>query len=143
MRKLFSTLLALTLIVSATSILAISASAYEYVESDCFYIYKGGGPAVSNRFSKKWDEKRAPMYTRVARNDDSSITWLASETVYWRGRSETLARATELGASSVRVERDLPYLSGYGARLTEYTMAAEYADSNPYTQLDLIISWVA
>lgn len=48
-----------------------------------------------------------------------------------------------LGTSNVTTERNLSYQSGYGARLTSYTIAAEYDSSNPYTHLEVIIGWVS
>jgi hypothetical protein len=142
MRRLISGLLALMLVVGTTgSIITPASAAYEYLEYDYFYIYKGGEPAVSDKFAKKWDDQYAPMYTHIGKYPGSSINWLSSETVYWRGRSASLARATELGTSNVETDRDLAYLSGYGTRLSEYTIAAEYASSNPYTNLEVIIYW--
>lgn len=143
MRKLFSGLLALVLVMGVTGSIVTPASAYEFVETDYFYIYKGGNPAVSNKFMEKTDDHRAPMYTYIAKYPGSDINWLSSETVYWRGRSESLARATALGTSNVATERNLSYQSGYGARLTSYTIAAEYDSSNPYTHLEVIIGWVS
>lgn len=144
MRRMISSLLALMLVVGSIGGTMITpASAYEYVETDYFYIYKGGAPAVSNNFMKKWDDQRAPMYTYIAKYPGSSINWLSSETVYWRGRSESLAKATSLGTANASTERNLSYLSGYGARMTSYTIAAEYDSSNPYTHLEVIIGWVS
>lgn len=143
MRKLFSGLLALLLAVGIASSTVTPASAYEFVETDYFYIYKGGAAAVSNKFMLKWDDVRGPMYTYIAKYPDSTINWLSSETVYYRGRSETLARATALGSATGFKEADLSYLSGFGARMSSYTMAAEYDSSNPYTKLEVIIGWVS
>lgn len=142
MRRLFSGLLALLLIVGTGSIVApANATAFvEYVYTDYFYIYKGGGPAVSEKFMRKNDNGPA-MYTCVSKYGKSTIEWYSSETVYWRGRSESLAKATELGSTNVETERELYYLSGYGTYGSKYTIAAEYASDNPYNRLEVIISW--
>lgn len=141
MRRLISGFLALLLVLGVSSVITPANAMVEYMEYDYFFIYKGGPPAISNKFVTKWDDQRAPMYTAVWKYPGSDIDWLSNETVYWRGRSETLARATALGTTNVGVERNLSYLSGFGTRLTEYTIAAEYADSNPYTKLEVIIYW--
>lgn len=149
MSKLFSGALALTLTAcclgtlpaTAASIPDSSTRGQEYMEYDYFYIYKGGGATVSDVFAKKWSETDV-MDTTVLKAPGSTINWLTSETVYWRGRSETLARATELGTTNKPIyNKELGYLSGYGTRLSEYTIAAEYAEDNPYTHLELIIYW--
>ena len=144
MRKLFSCLLALVLTVGVTGTIITPASATsrpELVETDIFYVYKGGGPAVSNKFMKKTDNSDG-MYTEVT-NFSSSIKWLSSEVLYWRGRSESLARATELGTTNEPTWRGLSYLSGYGTYGSKYTVAAQYADSNPYTHLEVLIAWIS
>lgn len=143
MRRLFSGLLALMLVVGSAGSLATRArAASEYMEYDAFLIYKGYGATVSNTFAKKWDSVCADMVTAVFKSPETSINWLSSERVYWRGRSDTLAKATELGETYVEVENyPLAYLSGYGTRLSEYTIAAQYDDSNPYTKLELWIYW--
>lgn len=148
MRKLFSSVLALALTVCSLAALPTAASALEpttrgqeYMEYDYFYIYKGGGAAVSDVFAQKWNDNKE-MNTTVLKAPGSTINWLTSETVYWRGRSETLARATELGTTNKPIyNHKLGYLSGYGTRLSKYTIAAEYAEDNPYTHLELIIYW--
>ena len=141
--KLLSGLFALMIAAATVCATAVPVNAqYELVESDYFYIYKGGGAAVSDKFMKKNDGSPT-MYTAVCKYGLSTIEWYTSETVYWRGRSETLAKATELGTTNVETEKDLSYLSGYGIKGSKYTLAAQYASDNPYNRLGLIIHWVS
>lgn len=142
MRKLFSTVLALALTVCTVAALTTSASANsEFMEYDYFYVYKGGGAIVSDVFAQKWSDSQK-MKTTVVKEPGSTINWLSSETVYWRGRSETYGQATTLGtANGPEYDYMLTYLSGYGQRLSKYTIAAQYDDDNPYTHLELRIYW--
>ena len=142
--KLLSGLFALMIAAATVCATAVPANAaVEYMEYDYFYVYKGQGAQVSDKFVKKWDEKRAPMYTAIYKMPGSTVEWYSTETAYWRGRSSTLANATELGSTNVGTERNLSYLSGYGTRLSQYTIAAQYASDNPYNRLELIIYWDA
>ncbi len=70
MRKLFSCLLALVLTIGVTGTIITPASATsrpELVENDYFYVYKGGGPAVSDKFMRKTDYSDS-MYTEIETN---------------------------------------------------------------------------
>lgn len=145
MRKLFSCLLALVLTIGGTGTIITPASAAarpELVGSDYFYVYKGGGAVVSDEFMQKTDSTPS-METHVLNHSPESTKWLSSEVLYWRGRSESLARATDLGTSNQPAVRDLTYLSGYGIYGSKYTVAAQYADSNPYTHLEVLIWWIS
>lgn len=139
-RRLFSSLLALALMLCVTGGIATPANAAEYMEYADFHIYKNGGSVVSDVWAQKTSGPSVPMETTIVKAPGSTVNWLPSETVYWRGRSSSYAKATTLGeANQSLTDRELNYLSGFGTFGTYYTLAAQYADTNPYTHLEIWI----
>ena len=139
MRKLFSIMLVGTFLMS---LLTLSASA-AYSVSENFDVYINGGSVVSSKMAEKALNNRLPMWAWVKKQDGSTVKWLPSEYVNIRGRSPSNKYATSVEQvnSEYVGQIKLPYLDGYGQMGYFYRMAVQYDNNNPYTHLELTVSW--
>jgi len=121
-----------------SSIFAISVSAN--IGYQRFRVYINGGAVVSS-FAYTKSGIADSMYTYTNKYPGTSVNWLSSETVNLRGRTSSGTKCTALGTRNTEGSRYLKYDPGYGRMNTAYKVAVQYDSSNPYTNLDLGVTW--
>lgn len=139
MRKLYATLLSFTLIATAFIFPASAAS----MATENFHIYINGGSVVSSKMAEKPTATALPMWAWVVEQEGTTVKWLPSEYVNIRGRSPSNAYATTVEQTNSPDEGkiSLYYLDGYGQQGSYYKMAVQYDNNNPYTHLELTVTW--
>ena len=139
MRKLFAGLMATALIATAFVFPANAA----YTATENFHVYINGGSVVSSKRAEKQLATALPMWAWVVEQEGSSVDWLPSEYVNIRGRSPSNQYATtvEQTNSTDEGQISLYYLDGYGQQGSFYKMAVQYDNNNPYTHLELTVTW--
>ena len=125
----------------AVSAFSVSASANSALENMKATIY--GGATVSSASAEKTAVGKFFITARANTSDGWNTS--GNEWVYFRGRSaKNNAQATKLVHRNYYGEqvRDyMGYLSGYGTLGTNYRIAIEYDNSNPYEYVNLRMTW--
>lgn len=123
------------------SAFSVSASANSALENMKATIY--GGATVSSASAEKTAVGKFFFTARANTSDGWNTS--GNEWVYFRGRSaKNNAQATKLVHRNYYGEqvRDyMGYLSGYGTLGTNYRIAIEYDNSNPYEYVNLRMTW--
>lgn len=139
MRKTIASLMSLALI--ATTFISPTSAAS--IATEDFHVYINGGSVVSSQMAEKRSATGLSMWAWVVEQEGTTVDWLPSEYVNIRGRSPSNAYATSVEQTNSPDAGDihLYYLDGYGQMGSYYKMAVQYDNNNPYTHLELTVTW--